>query len=255
MAKKILISPNAPFASTVDTLKAGNRNIQVSGIVTTMFATIDVIKKAIAAEANFIIAHEPTFYNHQDQTDWLQQDDVYSYKADLLQKHNISVWRNHDYIHSLVPDGVQSELVNQLAWKDFQDKEKQNRIIIPATSLRSLIQHIKDKLKIYTLRYRGDLDQSCKKILLMPGAAGGRRQIEAIGKEQPDVIIVGEIQEWETPEYVRDAGSKGKKLSLIILGHIDSEEPGSAFMEKWIKQNVPGMTVHHFPAGNPLSFI
>lgn len=34
-------------ASTVDTLKAGNRDIVVTGIVTTMFATIEVIKKAI----------------------------------------------------------------------------------------------------------------------------------------------------------------------------------------------------------------
>ena len=246
--------PNAPFATTVDTLKAGNRDIQVSGIVTTMFATLDVIKKTIDANANFIIAHEPTFYNHQDATDWLQQDDVYRYKAELLQKHNIAIWRNHDYIHSLKPDGVQSELVAQLGWKNYQDKEKANRIIMPAVSLQSLIQQVKKSLQINTLRYIGDLKQSCKQILLMPGAAGGRRQIEAIGKEQPDVIVVGEIQEWETAEYVRDAISEGKKLALIILGHIASEEPGSVFMANWIKQNIPGIAVQHIPAGNSLSF-
>jgi hypothetical protein len=39
--------PGAPFPNTVDTLKAGNRDIQVTGIVTTMFATIEVIRKAI----------------------------------------------------------------------------------------------------------------------------------------------------------------------------------------------------------------
>ena len=74
--------PGAPFESTVDTLKSGNKHIVVTGIVTTMFATIDVIKKAIAANANFIIAHEPTFYNHEDKTDWLEKDDVYQYKSD-----------------------------------------------------------------------------------------------------------------------------------------------------------------------------
>ena len=60
----------------------------------------------------------------------------------------------------------------------------------------------------------------------MPGAAGGRSQITAIEKTQPDVIFCGEASEWETPEYVRDARRQGKKLSLVILGHIMSEAAG-----------------------------
>jgi putative NIF3 family GTP cyclohydrolase 1 type 2 len=76
-----------------------------------MFATLEVIQKAIDLRASFIIAYEPTFYNHLDQTDWLQNDDVYRYKVDLLKQHNIAVWRNHDYIHHLVPDGVRTGVV------------------------------------------------------------------------------------------------------------------------------------------------
>ncbi len=39
--------PNAPFPKTVDTLKAGTRNQVVTGIVTTMFPTLEDINKAI----------------------------------------------------------------------------------------------------------------------------------------------------------------------------------------------------------------
>ena len=60
--------PGAPFSETVDTIKSGDGQQEVKGIVTTMFATIDVINKAAALGANFIIAHEPTFYNHRDDT-------------------------------------------------------------------------------------------------------------------------------------------------------------------------------------------
>ncbi len=130
-----------------------------------------------------------------------------------------------------------------------------NLIQIPAISLQSLIQHLKKSLGIRTLRYIGDLNQSCKKIVLMPGASGGRRHINTIGKEQPAVLIVGEMQEWETAEYIRDARSEGKKISLIILGHCDSEEPGSAFMATWLKQNVKDLRVNHISSGNPLSFL
>jgi hypothetical protein len=83
--------PVGPIDKTVDTLKAGKPDQPVTGIVSTMFATVDVIRKAIDARANFIIAHEPTFYNHLDETEWLGQDKVYEYKRHLLDEHGIAV--------------------------------------------------------------------------------------------------------------------------------------------------------------------
>ena len=106
----------APFANTVDTLKAGNRDIEVKGIITSMFATLELINKAIAMKANFIIAHEPTYYNHLDETNWLESDDVFRYKSNLLKQHNMAIWRNHDYIHRHQPDGVISDVVESLGW-------------------------------------------------------------------------------------------------------------------------------------------
>ena len=74
----------------------------------------------------------------------------------------------------------------------------------------------------------------------MPGASGGKSQITAISKNKPDVLICGEVQEWETAEYVRDAEAKGDALSLIVLGHIASEEPGSEWMKNWLQKKRSG---------------
>jgi|SoiMethySBSTD1v2_1073268.scaffolds.fasta_scaffold76937_3 putative NIF3 family GTP cyclohydrolase 1 type 2 len=243
----------APFPQTVDTLKSGSRDNEVTGIVTTMFATIPVIRKAIEAKANFIIAHEPTFYNHLDETDWLKDDKVYQYKAALLKDNNITVWRNHDYIHSHQPDGVMDGVIEKLGWKQYFGN-KGDTFEIPETSLNDLIKHSKEKLGVSNVRYIGDASDKCKKVLLMPGAAGGRRQILNAGSMNPDVILVGELSEWETAEYVRDARAAGNKLSLIVLGHADSEEPGSKYMADWIKKNIQGMNVVEIPAGNPFKF-
>ncbi|SFE46320.1 Putative GTP cyclohydrolase 1 type 2, NIF3 family [Chitinophaga sp. CF118] len=247
--------PHVMGADTVDTLKAGDRDIVVTGIVTTMFATIEVIRKAIALEANFIIAHEPTFYNHHDETKWLENDEVYRYKADLLKQYNIAVWRNHDYIHSTKPDGVTDGLAEQLEWKKYQEA---NQVIynLPAgLTLKALINHLKTKLHVQTVRYIGNLDQLCKKILFLPGAPGGTTQIKTTSKMKPDVLVCGEISEWETAEYVRDARAKGQQLSLVVVGHIASEEPGSAFMAQWLKNKFPEIKTSHVPAGNSLSFL
>ncbi|MGN6401060.1 MAG: Nif3-like dinuclear metal center hexameric protein [Flavisolibacter sp.] len=247
--------PGAPFDKTVDTLKCGNREMLVSGTVTTMFPTVEVITKAIGLGANFIIAHEPTFYNHADETQWLQNDDVYRYKRDLLTKNNITIWRNHDYIHSHVPDGVLEGVVNQLNWKPYQDASNNSVFNLPATDVKTLIQKLKTGLAISTVRYIGDLSQSCSKILLMPGAYGGKRQIEAIGTTSPDVLVCGEIQEWETAEYVRDARSRGQNISLIVLGHAVSEEPGAAYMAAWLQKKFPGLTATHIPCKSPFGFV
>lgn len=247
--------PGGAITNTVDTLKAGSRDTKVTGIVTTMFATIDVIRKAISLGANFIIAHEPTFYNHQDETKWLEEDDVYRYKAGLLKEHNIAVWRNHDYVHSLVADGVRAGVVEQLGWQRLGSPVQSIYNLTPAPILSTLIADCKQKLNIKMLRFIGDPKQECQKVLLMPGASGGRRQIEAIIKNKPDVLVCGEISEWETAEYVRDARAKGDKIALVILGHIASEEPGSEFMAKWIREKVPGVKATHIPASNSLSFL
>lgn len=242
--------PNAPFPTTVDTLKSGIRDQVVTGIITTMFATVTVIRKAIELNANFIIAHEPTFYNHLDETEWLENDPVYQYKKNLLDEHGIAVWRNHDYVHSLAIDGVQAGVVEELGWEKYY---KRNAVLdLPETTLGDLITHIKTKMNVPTLRYVGDLSQQASKILLMPGAAGGRRQMEMIMKVRPDVLICGESPEWETPEYVRNANEMGEKLGLIVIGHSASEEGGSEFMAQWIQENIPNLPVTHFASDNSL---
>ncbi|HUQ66866.1 MAG TPA: Nif3-like dinuclear metal center hexameric protein [Flavitalea sp.] len=244
----------APFPQTVDTLKSGSRGNEVTGIVTTMFATIPVIRKAIAAKANFIIAHEPTFYNHTDDTTWLKDDKVYQYKAALLKDNAITVWRNHDYIHSHQPDGVMDGVIEKLGWQKYL-KHNDSFFEIPEITLNDLIAQCKKKLGISSVRFIGEQDEKCTKILLMPGASGGRNQIQQTASMHPDVLLVGELSEWETAEYVRDARAAGNKLSLVVLGHADSEEPGSAYMADWCRKNIPGMNIVEIAAGNPFEFM
>lgn len=247
--------PGAPFPETVDTVKTGSMDQQVTGIVTTTFATVEVIEKAAGLGANFIIVHEPTFYNHLDETDWLAQDEVYRYKKDLLNKHNIAVWRFHDYWHSHRPDGVQMGVLTTLGWDQYADKDSLHMITLPATPLKEIVAHVKTKLEIPMVRVMGDLSQECQRVALLPGAPGGRRQITAVQQNNPDLLICGELNEWETSEYVRDARQMGQKLALIILGHAVSEEPGMQWLVQWLQPKVSGIKVTHVPAQNPFTWI
>lgn len=243
-----------PIDKTVDTIKSGDPNQQVSGIVTTMFATVDVIRKAIALKANFIIAHEPTFYNHADETNWLEGDKVYEYKKKLLEDNKIAVWRFHDYWHRNNPDGVRMGVLTDLGWEKYYDASNPRMIKLPATSLKKIIAHVKQKLGIAALRTIGDPDQICERILVMPGASGGRSHILGMKQEEPDLLICGEVAEWETAEYVRDARAMGAKRSLIVLGHSQSEEPGMQWLVTWLQPKIKNITVTHVSSNNPFTF-
>ncbi len=124
--------PGAPFPHTVDTTKAGDPTQPVKGIVTTMFATDAIIQKTIDLGANFIIAHEPTFYNHTDETDWLGDDPVLQFKRALLNKHGIVVWRFHDGIHAHKPDGIRMGVMQALGWEKYYDEANPPLVSLPA---------------------------------------------------------------------------------------------------------------------------
>ena len=216
-----------------------------------MFATIDVINKAASLGANFIIAHEPTFYNHRDDTAWLENSEVFRFKNDLLKKHSIVVWRFHDYWHTHRPDGVLMGVLTKLGWEDYYNSQNPRLIAVPPMSLGDLINHSKKSLGIRQVRYIGDVKQICKRIGLMPGASGGRSHIELLQKEKPDVLIVGEVAEWETAEYIRDAQAMKLPMSLIVLGHSESEEPGMEWLVPWLQPKVIGIKVSHVPSHYP----
>jgi putative NIF3 family GTP cyclohydrolase 1 type 2 len=240
--------------NTVDTVKAGDVNQPVNGIVTTMFATIEVIRKAVELNANFIIAHEPTFYNHLDETSWLESSDVYKYKLNLLKKHNIVVWRFHDYWHSNKPDGIYMGVLTALGWEKYYDESNTRMLTIPGMKLSDIIALAKSKLDIPTVRYIGDRSHLCSKISLLPGAWGGRNHIQTLTNYKPDLIIVGELQEWETSEYIRDTRAMGIKQSLLVLGHSVSEEPGMKWLLQWLQPKVKGIKITNVPSNNPFQW-
>ncbi|MBA4851269.1 Nif3-like dinuclear metal center hexameric protein [Emticicia sp. BO119] len=241
-----------PIKNTNDTIKAGSADMVVTGIVTTMFPTVEVIRKAHDIGANFLIVHEPTYYNGSDNKTLVANNTQVQLKEELLQKLNMTIWRFHDYAHAMRPDFVSYGVVRSVGWTPYY--ENSPILNIPETSLKSLIQLFKKGLKINHIRYIGNTDKPCKKVALLPGAWGGSRQMSTLVNQKPDVIIVGEAVEWETVEFIRDCQSLGHESALIILGHSVSEEPGMVYFAEWLGKKIPDLKVTHIPSNDPFKW-
>jgi putative NIF3 family GTP cyclohydrolase 1 type 2 len=249
--------PGAPFSETVDVVKTGDAGQRLTGIVTTFLASQKVIEKAITLKCNLIVAHEPVFYNHLDQTDWLADNPVFQAKRRLLEAAGIVVWRFHDYWHSHQPDGIYIGLLQKLGWEPYFVGDANEPLFnIPSTTVGALALDLKTKLGANGVRVVGDLNMACSKVLFMVGAMGGETTIRFSSGFDIDVLVCGEGGgEWETCEYVRDAITQERKLALILVGHAASEEPGMEYLADWLKEKFPETPITHVPLGEPFQFL
>ena len=239
---------------TVDTFKAGNPEAQVKGIAVTMMATLDVLQRAAAAGQNLVITHEPTFFNHLDKPDDLDQkesDPVLAAKRAFIEEHGLVIWRFHDHWHRMKQDGIETGMAHALGWERFQDSGNQYLFAIPETDLERLATDLKNRLKIRIVRVVGDPKLKVKKVALVPGASGFAKETRALEISDVQVLITGEPREWETVEYVADAVTEGKPKALIILGHIPSEQAGMEECVRWLKTFVNEVPIEFVPTREP----
>jgi putative NIF3 family GTP cyclohydrolase 1 type 2 len=242
-----------PPPNTVDTVKAGDPNTPVTGIATTFLDTMDVLREAARRSENLVITHEPTFYNHLDDTTFFKDDPVYKEKLAFIEQHHMVVFRLHDEIHMATPDPIGMSLVEALGYTKYLDNPNDPALVtIPTVPLRALVQEIQSHLHARTMRIVGDPDMPVTHIALRPGASGLQRQVSALRQDKVEVLIAGEASEWETVEYARDATAQGRHKALILIGHQPSEEPGMEQAAKDIRTLFPTLKVDHILANQSM---
>jgi putative NIF3 family GTP cyclohydrolase 1 type 2 len=240
-------SPVIP--KTVDVIKEGSPDTPIHGIVTTMFATMEVLKEAVSKNCNLIIVHEPLYYNHLDATEQFKNDQVFKEKQRYIRDHKLVIWRFHDYIHSMKPDGVEIGMVSKLGWKNYTVNGTLDQFRLPETTLDELVKSLKEKFPKYTFYIIGNKEMKLTNVRLAPGAPGSSYHIGLLEKDNVDVLIAGESPQWETYEYARDAVSQGRKKAVIFLGHIASEESGMDFCSEWLKSFIKDIPVYFVESG------
>ena len=256
---------------TVDTFKAGDHSTAVKGIVTTALTTVDVLRRAVDAGSNFIITCEPTFYARIDSPTPPAgrgaappgtgaraasagtadgTDPVFAAKVQFLQKHNLVVWRFSDHWRLRQPDPLAQGLADALGWSGHRSADDSTRVTIPATRLDVLASRVADRLNARGgVRVVGNPQTPVQKIGLLPGTT----PIGAALKTLPevDLVLAGEVREWETVEYARDAVTAGQNKALILIGRVLSEDPGMNVCANWLRTVVPEVTASWMPAGDP----
>ena len=251
-------------AETVDGFKAGDPATAITGAATTAMATLDVLKRAVKSRANLVITCEPTFYGRADSPTppagrggppaaataagaEAKADPVFAAKDDFIRKNGLVVWRFADHWRARKPDPFAEGLLEALGFRAGEDPA---RTPIAATSLGDLASNIKKKLGLRGgMRVVGDPQIRVSTVALLPGSTPIRSSLVAL--PAADVVIAGEVREWESVEYARDTVTAGGKKGLILLGRAVSEDPGMNVCARWIGTLAPELTTTWIPVGDP----
>jgi putative NIF3 family GTP cyclohydrolase 1 type 2 len=218
-------------------------------------STWEVLARAVELGANFVITHEPTFYNHHDETGWLAEDKLYQAKRKLIEAGGLTIWRYHDGWHMHRPDGILAGVERQLGWQGKADPETPYLFHLDPLPLGSLAADLKSKTGAEWARVAGPLEMVAHKVAILAGAGPGEWHLEAFSRYSADVVVCGEAPEWQVPEYVRDANAAGIPKGLILLGHERSEEAGMGLLAEQLRSMFPAVPVWHVPSGDPLRVV
>jgi putative NIF3 family GTP cyclohydrolase 1 type 2 len=117
-------------------------------------------------------------------------------------------------------------------------------------SLDALASDLKTTLNVRGgMRVVGDPQTRIQKVAVLPGSTPIAASLRAL--PGVDLVLAGEVREWESAEYARDVAFSGQRKGLILVGRVVSEEAGMAICADWLTTLVPEVSVRHVSAGDP----
>jgi len=246
-----------------DGFKAGEPSTVVKGIATTAMATMDVLQQAVQANTNLIVTYEPTFYSRADgavdsppgRGDAAGGNDpVVKAKREFIEKNGLVVFRLRDHWQARKENDMVTGLAGTLGWRAraISDKVGNGDAVyeVPAATAEATVAVIRSKLKLRAgLRVVGDRNAIIRRVLLIPGSMTATTLW--LRYSEVDMIVAGEVREWENTHYAADIFTSGEKRALVTIGRVVSEDPGMAVCAEWLKTIVKEVPAKWIGAGDP----
>jgi putative NIF3 family GTP cyclohydrolase 1 type 2 len=177
-------------------------------------------------------------------------DPVYAGKNDFIAKHKLVVFRLTQHWNQRKPDPRAQGLAAAMGWTKYKAGDDGLRYEVPSITLEALAGQLKKNLGTRGgIRAIGDRTMAVRKIGLLPGYTMIQASIAML--PNVDVIVAGEVQEWESATYAQDVAFAGVKRGFISIGRVVNEAPGMQVCADWIKTIVPEVPVRFITAGDP----
>jgi hypothetical protein len=251
------------LATGPDGFKAGDPSTPVKGIATTAMATMDVLKRAAKAGANLVITYEPTFFGRQESPATgadgrgpgrggggvAADDPVYKAKKEFIEKNGLVVFRLREHWLARKENDMTTGLAESLGWTKYRVKPDDALYDIPVSTAGETVALIRKRLNLRGgLRAVGGRETRVRRVLLHPGVMTPATMWQRYS--ETDLIVAGEVREWENTHYAADIYTAGEQRGLVTIGRVASEDPGMRACAEWLKTVVKEVPAQWIAAGD-----
>jgi hypothetical protein len=224
-------------------------------------ATVDVLKQAVKANTNMVLTYEPIFYGRTDgrapaasaprgPAGFGADDPVVKAKREFIEKNGLVVFRLCDHWQARKENDMVTGLAGALGWSRRRVKSEDALYDIPAASAEGTVALIHSRLNLRGgLRAVGDRKAIVRRVLLHPGTMTPATMWQRYS--EVDLIVAGEVREWENTHYAADIFAIGEKRALVTIGRVVSEDFGMRACAEWLKTVVKEVPTKWIGAGDP----
>jgi putative NIF3 family GTP cyclohydrolase 1 type 2 len=177
-------------------------------------------------------------------------DPVLAGKNDFIARHKLVVFRLTQHWNQRKPDPRAQGLATAMGWTKYKVGDDGLRYEVPAITLEALGSQLKKRLGTRGgIRAIGDRAMTVRRIGLLPGYTLVPASIAMM--PTVDVIIAGEVQEWESAAYAQDVAFAGLNKGFISIGRVVNEAPGMQVCADWLKTIVTEVPIRFVSSGDP----
>jgi putative NIF3 family GTP cyclohydrolase 1 type 2 len=177
-------------------------------------------------------------------------DPVFAGKNAFIEKHKLVVFRLTQHWNQRTPDPRAQGLATAMGWTKYKTGNDALHYDVPGLTLEALASQLKKTLGVRGgIRAIGDRTMTVRKVGLLPGYSLIQASIAMM--PNVDVIVAGEVQEWESATYAQDVAFAGVKKGFISIGRVVNEAPGMQVCADWLRTIVPEVPIRFVTAGDP----
>ena len=216
-----------------------------------------------------------------DFPDWKGdfENSVQKEKEAYIREHRLTVWRDHDHMHTHQPDSIFAGVIKYLGWESYFNTEISGMMPvfyvfdIPECTVSELGEELKEKIGMNGVRIVGNPEDKMKRVAIVAHLYPNSAMVDEVKEdgyyhsydmeimrymetENIDAIIPGEIIEWTILSYIRDAAYMGKHKACFNIGHFNMEELGMKYAADWIGELLNNeIPVNYIPTEDGWTFL
>ncbi|NIM93332.1 MAG: hypothetical protein GTO18_06435 [Anaerolineales bacterium] len=234
--------------NTVDTIKSGNSEVEITGIAVAWMSYLWALEKAVELDCNVFITHEPTYYSHQgNDMEIFNLRSAFNKRA-FLEETGLTVIRCHDLWDQFPDIGIPDSWGQLLGFGEAIDGNGFLRVYdVRGRTALDVAQQVASRTKEYgqeAVQLIGPADYPVTRLGIGTGAITPYRSF--LHDYQVDLAICtddGMFYCFEAAIAI-DMG-----LPMIVVNHPVSEEVGMINLAHHLENQFPSIPVHHIPQG------